>query len=300
MRRGDSGEWVAAVLNAPLMAGDSVSVAAGGSAEMQLDLANFVRIAGDSEIRIASLENGRIQIQTAKGLSTYRVLRDSNVQSEISTHLEGCGSSAEAGDAVRVGSCAGRRHTYEIIVRKGDVEASSPRGTERIHEGSMMLVRGAADDPEYQVATAAVRDQWDNWNDQRDTYLDRAQSNRYLSQDITGGEDLDAAGRWGYDPAYGNVWTHNVAAGWAPYSNGQWVWEDYYGWTWVDYAPWGWAPFHYGSWYFRTGLGWSWFPGQRYGHYWYHPAMVGFFGFGGGVGVGFGFGNVGWIPLAPF
>ena len=88
--------------------------------------------------------------------------------------------------------------------------------------------------------------------------------------------------------------------GWAPYSNGEWVWQDYYGWTWVDYDPWGWAPFHYGSWYFRAGLGWSWFPGLRYGHYWYHPAMVGFFGFGGGVGVGFGFGNVGWVPLAPF
>ena len=121
-----------------------------------------------------------------------------------------------------------------------------------------------------------------------------------MSPDITGAEDLDAYGRWGYDPAYGNVWTPNVPPGWAPYSNGQWVWEDYYGWTWVDYDPWGWAPFHYGSWYFRAGFGWSWFPGPRYGHYWYHPAMVGFFGFGGGVGVGFGFGNVGWIPLAPF
>ena len=38
------------------------------------------------------------------------------------------------------------------------------------------------------------------------------------------------------------------------------------------------------------------------GHYWWRPAMVGFFGFGGGVGfgVGFGFGNVGWVPLAPY
>src|SRR5580692_4641418 len=33
VRRGDSGEWVAAALNAPLMAGDSVSVAPNGSAE---------------------------------------------------------------------------------------------------------------------------------------------------------------------------------------------------------------------------------------------------------------------------
>ncbi|HEY3838109.1 MAG TPA: DUF6600 domain-containing protein [Bryobacteraceae bacterium] len=295
VRRGDSGEWVAAVLNAPLMAGDSVSVATGGSAELQLDYANFVRIAGDSEIRISVLENGRDQIQIAKGLITYRVLRDTNAQSEISTPAVAVRPLQQTAVRVEVAPDGGTR----IIVRKGDVEASTPRGTERIHEGSMMLVRGSADDPEYQVATAAVRDQWDNWNDQRDTFLDRAQSNRYLSQDITGGEDLDASGRWGYDPSYGNVWTPNVGPGWAPYSNGQWVWEDYYGWTWVDYDPWGWAPFHYGSWYLRTGVGWSWFPGQRFGHYWYHPALVGFFGFGGG-GVGFGFGNVGWIPLAPF
>ena len=42
---------------------------------------------------------------------------------------------------------------------------------------------------------------------------------------------------------------------------------------------------------FPAGFGWSWYPGSRFGHYWYHPAMVGFFGFGA---------NIGWVPLAPF
>src|SRR5437016_1460967 len=85
VRRGDSGEWIAAALNAPLMAGDSIAVPAGGSAELQLDYANFVRIGGDSELRIADLETGRNQIQVARGLVTYRVLRDTNTQAEIST-----------------------------------------------------------------------------------------------------------------------------------------------------------------------------------------------------------------------
>ena len=299
VRRGDSGDWVAAALNAPLMAGDSISIAPGGSAELQLDYADFVRISGDSEIRISQLDNARNQIQVSKGLVTWRVLRDtqnSSIQSEISTPAVAVHPLRLSAVRVEVASDGATR----ITVRKGDAEVSTPRGTEKIHEGSMMLVRGSADDPEYQVVYASARDAWDTWNDQRDTYLERSQSNRYVSQDINGAEDLDAYGRWGYDPAYGNVWTPSVADTWAPYRNGQWVWEDYYGWTWVDYAPWGWAPFHYGSWYFRAGYGWSWFPGARYGHYWWHPAMVGFFGFGGGVGVGFGFGNVGWIPLAPF
>jgi len=301
VRRGDTGEWVGAVLNAPLMAGDSISVAPGGSAELQLDYANFVRIGGDSEIRIAQFENGRTQIQVSRGLVTWRVLRDSdntpsNAESEISTPAVAVHPLRRSEVRVEVAGDGDTR----IVVRRGDAEVLSPRGTERIHEGNMMLVRGSVDDPEYQVVYAPARDGWDNWNDQRDSYLERAQSNRYVSQDIYGAEDLDAYGRWGYDPSYGNVWTPNVPVTWAPYRNGQWVWEDFYGWTWVDYDPWGWAPFHYGSWYFRTGYGWSWFPGQRYGHYWWHPAMVGFFGFGGGFDVGFGFGNVGWIPLAPF
>jgi hypothetical protein len=297
VRRGDSGEWVAAALNAPLMAGDSVSIGPNGSAELQLDSGNFVRLSGETEMRISDLENGRNQIQIARGLITYRVLRDSGTQSEISTPAVAVRPVHASAVRVEVAPDGSTR----IIVRHGDADVSTSKGTEHIHEGNMMLVRGSPDEPEYQIVYAPARDGWDNWNDQRDAYIEGAQSNRYLSQDIQGGEDLDAAGRWGYDPAYGNVWTPNVAPTWAPYRDGQWVWEDYYGWTWVDSEPWGWAPFHYGSWYFRTGLGWSWFPGPRYGHYWWRPAMVGFFGFGGaGFGVGFGFGNVGWVPLAPF
>jgi hypothetical protein len=296
VRRGDSGDWVAAALNAPLMAGDSVAVAPNGSAELQLDYADYVRIGSDSEIRISQLDNGRNQIQVSKGLVTWRVLRDSNAQSEISTPAVAVHPLRLAAVRVEVAPDGATR----IILRRGDAEVSTPRGTERIHDGNMMLVRGTPDDPEYQIVYASARDAWDTWNDQRDSFLERAQSNRYVSQDVNGAEDLDTYGRWGYDAAYGNVWTPNVPATWAPYQNGQWVWEDYYGWTWVDYDPWGWAPFHYGSWYFRTGYGWSWFPGARSGRYWYHPAMVGFFGFGGGVGVGFGFGNIGWVPLAPF
>jgi FecR protein len=297
VRRGDSGDWVAAILNAPLMAGDSISIAPGGSAEMQLDNANFVRIGGDSEIRISQMENGRNQIQVSKGIVTWRVLRDSNAQSEISTPAVAVRPLRLAAVRAEVSADGSTR----IIVRRGEAEVATPRGTEQIREGNMMLVRGNSSEPEYQVVSAPARDGWDNWNDQRDNYLERSQSARYVSPDVYGAEDLDQYGRWDYDPAYGNVWTPAVADTWAPYRNGQWVWEDFYGWTWVDSDPWGWAPFHYGSWYYRTGLGWSWFPGARYGHYWWRPAMVGFFGFGGGgVGVGFGFGNVGWVPLAPF
>ena len=296
VRRGDSGDWVAAVLNAPLMAGDSISVAPNGSAELQLDYANFLRIGGDSEIRIAQLDlNGRQQIQVSRGLVTWRVLRDDNgliQQSEISTP----GVAVHPGRLSEVRVEVATDGSTRIIVRRGDAEVVTPKGSERVPQGNMMLVRGNTDDPEFQIVYAPARDGWDSFNDQRDSYLERAQANvsRYVSPDIGGAEDLSASGTWGYDPSYGNVWTPNVPPAWAPYQNGQWAWEDYYGWTWIDYDPWGWAPFHYGSWYYRAGFGWTWVPGPRYGRYWYHPALVGFFGFGGPA-----FANIGWVALAP-
>ena len=296
VRRGDSGDWVAAILNAPLMAADSVSVAAGGAVELQLDRANFVRMAGDSEIRLSNLDPGHYQIQLAKGLVTWRVLGVPAGQPEISTPLVAVRPGRDAAVRVEVAPDG----STKITVRRGEADAFTPKGTEHIRQGSMMTVRGAPDDPEYQVINAPAPDQWDSWGDQRDAFLQRSQSPRYVSPDVTGTEDMDAYGRWGYDPAYGNVWTPQVPPTWAPYQNGEWVWEDYYGWTWVDYDPWGWAPFHYGSWYLRTGFGWSWFPGARGGHFWWHPALVGFVGFGPAIGFGFGFGNIGWVPLAPF
>lgn len=302
-RRGDSGDWVAAVVNAPLMAGDSVSTAPGGSVEIQLDYSDFLRVGGDSEIRISQLDYGRQQIQVARGLLTWRVLREPNgasPQPEISTPQVAVHPQRLSEIRVEVASDGSTR----IISRRGDAEVTTPRGSDRVHEGSMMLVRGGQGDPEYQIVYAPARDGWDTFNDQRDAYLDRAQANvgRYVSPDINGAEDLSANGTWGYDPAYGNVWTPSgLAPGWAPYQNGQWVWEDYYGWTWIPYDNWGWAPFHYGWWYVRPGFGWTWFPGPRYGRLWYRPAMVSFFGFGGpAFGVGFGFGNVGWVALAPY
>jgi hypothetical protein len=296
VRRGDSGEWVAAAMNAPLMAGDAISVGPGGSAEVQFDFANFVRIAGDSELRISSLENGRYQAQMARGMATWRVLRDGGAQAELSTPLVAVHPERDTAVRVEVAPDSSTR----VIVRRGVADISHARGSQQLREGGMMLVRGQPDNPEYQLVPASARDGWDSWSDERDQYLLRAQSPQYVSQDVYGVEDLDQYGRWVQDPNYGAVWAPNVPASWSPYSNGQWCWEDYYGWTWVDYDPWGWAPFHYGTWFYRGGpYGWAWFPGARSHHYWWHPAMVGFFGFGGG-GVGFGFGNIGWVPLAPF
>ncbi|HLK17314.1 MAG TPA: FecR family protein [Bryobacteraceae bacterium] len=295
VRRADSGDVVAAAVNGPLMAGDSILTSSSSKAEVQLDASNLIRVGPNSEVRFSGLDVRGFQIQVAAGTVMYRVLRQGQAQSEIDTpsvavHPLGQG-------AYRIGLRGDG--TSEITVRQGEAEIFSQHGSERLAMGHTMYARGPAADPEFQVVNAIPQDNWDRWNFERDQYLLRTRSYDHVSRDIPGVEDLDQNGRWTNDPSYGAVWQPNVDPGWAPYQNGRWVWEDYYGWTWVSADPWGWAPYHYGRWFFGAG-GWCWYPGPIFAHPYWAPAYVGFFGWGGGIGIGFGFGGLGWVPLAPF
>ena len=295
VRRGDSGELSAAVMNGPLVVNDMLSTGPNGRAEIQFDFGNMIRVGPGSEVRLGELEDRRYLVQVATGTTTFRVLRDSGADVEISTPTVSVRPAEQGSYRVTVFPDG----TTEITVRVGRAEIFSPRGTETLTVGRTMEARGTPSDPEYMINGAIPQDEWDRWNVDRDRILDRTSSYRYVSPDITGAEDLDAYGQWNNDPQYGNVWVPNVDPGWAPYRVGRWVDEPYYGWTWVSGDPWGWAPYHYGNWY-MSSFGWAWYPGPFGGRHYWRPALVGFIGWGGGVGLGFGFGNVGWVPLAPY
>ena len=298
VRRGDSAEWVAGVINAPLLTADYIATGANSRGEVEFDAANILRIGGNAEIHLAQLEAGRYQLEIARGTVTYRVLRPSTASVELNTPSVSVRPVKEGTYRISVNEAG----ESEITSRSGDVEVFTPKGSQWVYTGQTMMARGSAADPEFQMVSAIAVDDWDRWNDSRDrALLQSSNSYQYVPQGVYGAEDLDTSGTWAYDAPYGYVWRPTVvSAGWAPYRNGRWVWVNWYGWTWVSYDTWGWAPYHYGRWFFDVRLGWAWYPGvMGVRHYW-SPALVGFFGYGGGIGVGFGFGNIGWVPLAPY
>jgi hypothetical protein len=295
VKRGDSGDFVAAALNSPLVVQDRVFTGSASRTELQFDWANMIRLSSNSEIRLAELEYKRYIVQVARGTVMFRVLRDQEADVEISTP-------SVAVRPVKKGEYRVSVHddgTSEITVRSGEAEIFTTRGTERLRSGRTMYARGTTSDPEYRIAGEIAQDEWDRWNEARDRDLERSRSYSYVSRDIYGAEDLDDHGRWVYVPSYGQVWSPRVAIGWAPYRYGRWSWIDWYGWSWVSHDPWGWAPYHYGRWFYSAPYGWCWYPGGLHVRHYWSPALVAFFGFGRGGGVGFGFGNVGWVPLAP-
>jgi len=301
-QRGDSGTWSAATLNQPVMNGDKISTGDGGRAEVQLDYANILRLGPNAQANLANFTQKYIQIQVAQGVANYTVFGESEAEPEIDTpnvsvhpaHQDGVYRVEVRPDGDSV-----------VIVRKGEAQISTPQGIADVKAGEMATVRGAGADAQYKVSAAPARDDWDQWNIERDRIIHHANAWQHTNKYYVGSEDLDANGQWQNVPDYGQVWVPNEPDDWAPYRDGNWVYEPYYGWTWVGYEPWGWAPYHYGRWLWWGG-GWGWWPGPVWGAGFYRPfwapAYVSFFGFGGSWGFGFGWGGwggFGWLPLGP-
>jgi len=303
-QRGDSGDWSAAALNQPVVAGDKISTGDGARTELQLDFANLLRLSSNAQANVAELTGKRIQIQVGQGLATYTVFGNSEVEPEIDTpnvaihpaHKNGSFRIEVRPDGDTV-----------VIARNGEAELSTSQGSVEIHNGEMVTVRGTAQDAQYKTSDAPGGDEWDRWISERDSKIENAQAWRHTNNNhyYTGADDLDTYGQWKNVPDYGDVWVPQEPAGWVPYRAGHWVYEPYYGWTWVSDEPWGWAPYHYGRWMYADDE-WVWWPGPVWSPVIYRPiwapAYVSFWGFGGGIGWGFGWGfgwGWGWLPIGP-
>jgi hypothetical protein len=302
-QRGDNGEWIAATLNTPVSPGDRVATGDRSRAELQLDFADTVRMSERATVKIAGLTRSQIHLQVGQGLVTYTVGRGAEAVTDIDTPNAAIRPASGEGEfRILVNSDA----ETQVIIRRGSADISTPQGSTRVDAGQMITIAGT-DNPQYRVSQAPARDDWDNWNNDRNRSITNADSWHRTNRYYTGSEDLDPYGRWTTVPDYGQVWVPSVAPGWAPYRAGRWVWEPYFGWTWVSYEPWGWAPYHYGRW-LPYGGSWAWWPGPVVAYPTYYPiwspAYVSFFGFGGGgfgvgFGFGFGFGHVGWLACGP-
>src|ERR1700722_6610080 len=182
VRRGDSGDYIAAVLNAPVMVQDSIQTGSGARAEVQFDIANLARLAQNTEMHFTDLENGRFQMQLGRGTITYRLLRDTNAQVEIDTPSVSIRPTQQGVYRVTVTDDG---VTY-ITPRVGQVEVFTPKGSQMLAPGQTLLARGSSADPEYQMMTGINRDEWDNWSDSRDQVFQQswAATQRYVPQGV--------------------------------------------------------------------------------------------------------------------
>ena len=203
VRRGDSGDVIAAAINSPLVVQDRLLTGPTSRAEVQFDWANMIRLASDAEVRFAELEYKRYIVQVARGTVTFRVLRDQDADVEISTPSVSVRPMKRGTYRITVHDDG----TSEITVRSGEAEIFTPKGSERLKSGRTMVARGTTAEPEFRVVSEIQEDDWDRWNERRDKDLERSRSYQYVSRDIYGADDLDDHGRWVHVSQYGWVWS---------------------------------------------------------------------------------------------
>ncbi len=137
VRRGDSGEVIAAAVNAPLVASDRILTGSGARTELQLDAANRLRVAADSDLRLAEIEYRRYTVELGRGTITWHVSRTSGSDIHISTPSVSI-RPVQPGD-YRV--TVNEDGTTEVTARMGEAEIYSPRGVERVKRGKTTLRR---------------------------------------------------------------------------------------------------------------------------------------------------------------
>src|ERR1041385_2827364 len=299
VKHSDTNDWEAAKLNYPLIEGDTVATTDNSKLEIQVDARNFIRLSGNSVLRIITLRDEGIAVSAVEGTVTVRLANFDRKRGYFEI------------DAPRSTLAAERNGLYRIDVPKNGRVRLTVRegGSARIYSDTSgfalrdgraaELVVEGDNAGDWDLMAAAPLDAIDSWVADRERYL--AQRNKYdvkyYDEYVWGGEDLDSYGDWINTSDYGWIWrpfpnSISIYSDWAPYRYGNWAWCPPYGWTWIGYEPWGWAPYHYGRWVYYNGY-WAWCPRSQFyrNRSWWRPALVAFV-------FDFSFGdNVCWYPL---
>ncbi|MBO0912098.1 MAG: FecR domain-containing protein, partial [Acidobacteria bacterium] len=289
---GGQGDWLDAVRNRPLTVGDNLWVDKDSRAEIEIG-STSIRLGPETSITILDLGDDVTQLRLSLGSILFRVRHfDSGETFEVDT--PNLAFSVNQEGEFRLDANQDGDQTVAAIFH-GAAEITGAGNSYSLREGQQGTFSGT-DQLNYDVGEIAAPDSFTQWAFSRDQREDRSRSRQYVSDQMTGYDDLDDYGQWRADPEYGNVWTPTaVPVGWAPYRFGHWAYVYPWGWTWVEDEPWGFAPFHYGRWAFVRG-GWCWVPGPVAVRPVYAPALVAFVG---GISIGVGTAPVGWFPLAP-
>ena len=280
----DTGDWVPASINAPLMDGDILWVPEEGRAGIQLRDGSIVRLNENTSLEVLTLDENSYQFYLESGQAYVNFTGQKGSFLQMDTPV----SSVRTYDPSMFRVDVAEDDFTRISVFRGRVDAEGQGGKTTVNPGNTLSL---SRNHYAELSPLRPPDPWERWNQEKDRKLEARYSDRYLPDELRPySPDFDENGRWVYVREYGNVWAPTVVvpAGWAPYRVGRWVWMrgDY---VWVSYEPWGWAPYHYGRWAFVASIGWFWVPPVRGAVYW-GPGFVGWV---------YTPTYVSWVPLAP-
>ncbi len=292
-----SDEAEAALINWPVTSNNQISTGRGARTEIRIG-STSVRLDASSALDVVELDDDSLRLHLHYGSASVRVRNAEVVRGFELTTPQGRVSLREPGrlriDAERA------QDTTVVHVFEGVATVDGGGSNLTVRPGKRLEI--IQDDVRTGLASSDAFDEWALLRDRRD---ERVTSDRYVTREMTGYEELDQYGVWRDDSEYGPLWSpRSLPLDWAPYRDGRWTHVAPWGWTWVDNAPWGYAPSHYGRWV-MVNQRWCWAPGRDVGRPIWAPALVGWVG-GSGWSLSFNSGGSrrhapaqGWYPLSP-
>jgi hypothetical protein len=285
--------WSPAGVNCPVATGEGLKTGPTDRGELEIG-ADRIAMAGDTEVEIATLDAHRIDLKLARGQIGFRLARLGGESVTITLP----GGSARLTAPGRYGIAAGTaQEPARLAVFEGRAQLLGGGAELAVKFGAAAVLSGGK--PVAAPLEAAAKDAFAVSAPAAAAAVPPPPAD--VDANMTGIEELAAAGSWATAPGLGAVWYPKaVPAGWVPYRDGHWAWIEPWGWTWIDDLPWGFAPSHFGRWA-EIGDEWGWLPGRKAADPIFVPAVVAFLGTAGfGISYAGGHGPaIGWFPLAP-
>jgi hypothetical protein len=232
------GEWGAASLNDPLIAGIAVRTAAPAHATLGIGAAQ-IALSGATELEIAQLDATTRKIAVKQGRIGIHLARLGSGESvEIDLPRGGVWLTAPGDYDITAGT---DQMPARVAVFAGQARFAGS-GIDRTIAAGATLVLNARTPVAATLESAALDAFVTSWRPAPDAAAE-AVAPRHVSPGMIGWEALEGAGSWEQAAGLGEVWfPTNLPEDWAPYRYGHWRWVMPWGWNWVDDMPWGFAP----------------------------------------------------------
>jgi hypothetical protein len=251
-----------ALMNMPITQGVRLKTGNNGRAEVEFENGSVIRLVGNSTVGFTALslrgEGQRLsEMQIGEGTVYVDYRHKGDDDFKVKMGSEGIDlNNKDVRFRVRL-----EGGQAQVAVFKGELQVQGTPESAKVKK-NQTLALDLNDESKYELAKNIVPLATDEYNQQREQYLQLASNRTYGSPYAYGYSDLNRYGSFFNLPGYGLVWQPiGVSMAWDPYSNGYWSMYPGYGYMWVSGYPWGWTPYRYGNWTFASSAGWVWVPG---------------------------------------
>jgi len=286
---------VPAVLNLPLIPGDTIVAPGPGRLELQFDNGTILRLDAGTEMNIEtvlaeslSTSNKMTNLVLRKG-RVYVMFKEYSPR-EIFQFLLPTAAVRLRHQSVAVLE-VGEKQAADVRVRLGKAEMLYGPDAKKLKKQSVFkgerITIGA--DHRYALQPYSEEIPFETWNVAQNAEFEKTHKGlsmlpkavrrwpaavQYFAEKYA-----DLFGEWFYDDYLGYVWRpadndhpFGYGAGLGSYS-----WKPYYAGHWASLAgqmfwvadePWGWIPYHLGVWHWTPKFGWIWVPGSVFAPAW--------------------------------